>query len=172
MIRQQGSHQGKRIFFGWDRHLLGQVDAYVAALGRFGPVLSIDAIDAAPHYLAASEWVCRNVAGAPRHAGVLICATGIGVSIAANKFRGIYAARCSSAEDAELSRTVNNCNVLCLAARSGLELNQQILSAFFAVPYEGRRLEQLELITTLEMERVSPLRLVGVGEPPSRRRVG
>ena len=43
----------------------------------------------------------------------------MGMSIAANKFRGIYAARCTTVEDAELARTINNANVLCLAAKHG-----------------------------------------------------
>lgn len=171
MIRQLGSHQGKRIFFGWDRHLAGEVEAYAAELGCFGPVVPVAAFDGTPHYLDSSEWVCRNVAGAPRHVGVLICATGIGVAIAANKFRGIYAARCLSADDAELSRVVNNCNVLCLAARSGFELNRQLLAAFLTVPYEGRRLDQLEKIATLGVEG-SSLRLVSGAEPNRQRRVG
>jgi len=171
MIRQQGSHAGKRIFFGWDRHLAGEVEAYVAELGATGPVVSVDAFDGAPHYLAASEWVCRHVAGAPRHVGVLICATGIGVAIAANKFRGIYAARCLTTEDAELSRVVNNCNVICLAARSGFELNRQLLAAFLTVPYEGRRLDQLEKIASLGVEG-SSLRLVSGAVPAPQRRVG
>ena len=46
----------------------------------------------------------------------------MGMSIAANKFRGVYAARCLSVEDAELARTINNANVLCLAARTGREI--------------------------------------------------
>lgn len=152
MIHELGSHRGKRILFGWDRHLVGEVGGYVEELKTFGDLSCVTAGDDAPHYLASAEWVCRRVLGSGGRVGVLVCATGIGVSIAANKFRGIYAARCLGVEDAELARTVNNANVLCLAARSGFELNRRILAAFMSVPYEGRRLEQLERITTLGLE--------------------
>lgn len=171
MIRQQGSHEGKQIFFGWDRHLLGEVEHYAAELAAFGELVSIAARDGAPHYITASEQVCRRVAGSPGHVGVLICASGIGVSIAANKFRGIYAARCLNVDDAELARVVNNANVLCLAARSTFELNRRILATFLTVPYEGRRLEQLERIATLGVESSASLHVVG--DTSSRqRRVG
>ena len=172
MIRQQGSHQGKQIVFGWDRHLVDEVAAYTAELAAFGSVLPVAATGAAPHYLAASEWVSRRVAGSPGRVGVLICATGIGVSIAANKFRGIYAARCLSVEDAELARVVNNANVLCLAGRATLEVNRHILATFLSVPYEGRRLEQLERIATLGLEGSGTLRVVSDERDAWRRRVG
>ena len=81
-----------------------------------------------------------------------MCSTGMGMSIAANKFRGVYAARCLTEEDASLSRSINNANVLCLAVRSGLAANQQIIDAFMNTPYDGRKLEQLEYITCLELE--------------------
>ena len=51
--------------------------------------------------------------------GVLICGTGIGMSIAANKVPGVRAARCITVEDARLARRHNNANVLCLAANKG-----------------------------------------------------
>ena len=149
MISQLGIHAGHTIVFGFDHHLLPVVDGYAAALRQFGNVMSVVHGDA-PNYLTSTEQVCKRVRGVPGVVGVLVCSTGMGISIAANKFSGIYAARCLSVEDAELARTINNANVLCLAARSGLELNQQIIESFMQTPYEGRKLEQLSRITSFE----------------------
>jgi ribose 5-phosphate isomerase B len=74
----------------------------------------------------------------------------MGMSIAANKFKGIYAARCLSAEDAEMCRTINNANVLCLGAKFGLLANKDMITAFVSAPYTGRKLEELEYITRFE----------------------
>ena len=155
MISLLGPHRGKKLVFGFDHHALPVVDDYVGVLAAYGIVMSAVHGDT-PHYLASTERVCDRVRGREDSVGVLICSTGIGVSIAANKFRGIYAARCLSTEDAELSRTINNANVLCLALRSGLELNRQIISTFMTTAYEGRKLEQLSRITLLEHDLALP----------------
>jgi ribose 5-phosphate isomerase B len=102
------------------------------------------------HYLTSAELVCRDVQEDPNSFGILICGTGMGMSIAANKFRGIYAARCTSVDDAEAARTINNANVLCLAAKMGFAHNAQIVEAFIRTPYTGRKLEELEYITEIE----------------------
>lgn len=149
MISLLGTHRGKKIVFGFDHHALPEVDAYTATLSAYGLVMSAVHGDA-PHYLSSTERVCVRVRARAEAVGVLICSTGIGVSIAANKFGGVYAARCVSVEDAELCRTVNNANVLCLALRSGLDANRTIIHAFMTIAYEGRKLEQLSRITLLE----------------------
>jgi ribose 5-phosphate isomerase B len=149
MISLLGAHHGKRIIFGFDHHALAQADAYTGVLSVYGMVMS--AVHGEnPHYLSSTERVCERVRARTDAVGVLICSTGIGVSIAANKFGGVYAARCLSVEDAELSRTINNANVLCLALRTGFEINQEIIGAFMTTAYEGRKLEQLSRITLLE----------------------
>jgi ribose 5-phosphate isomerase B len=151
MISQLGTHEGKKIIFGFDHHLLPEVDAYMLALGRHGMVVSA-AVGDTPHYLTSAERVCQRVRGRRDVVGVLICSTGIGISIAANKFSGIYAARCLTPEDAQLSRTINNSNVLCLAMRSSLAVNAEIIDTFMTTAYEGRKLEQLSRITMLELD--------------------
>jgi len=142
MIEQLGAHVGKRIVFGYDRHLLPEIDGYVAALAGFGMVVT-ETDPARLHYLTSAERVCRRVRGRPDAVGVLACMTGIGVSIAANKFGGVYAARCLSVADAQLARTINNANVLCLAVGSGALLNAAIIDAFMRTPYQGRKLDEL-----------------------------
>jgi HAD superfamily phosphatase (TIGR01668 family) len=142
MIDQLGAHLGKRIVLGYDRYLLPEVDDYVAYLAAYGVVVT-DTDPEGLHYLSSVERVCRRVRGRSDAVGVLACNTGIGVSIAANKFGGVYAARCLSIADAEAARTINNANVLCLAVSSGAALNLAIIDAFMRTPYQGRKLEEL-----------------------------
>jgi RpiB/LacA/LacB family sugar-phosphate isomerase len=72
--------------------------------------------------------------------GVLICSTGIGISIAANKVPGIRAALVHDPETAALSRRHNDANILCLAGRStSPELAAACLDAFLAAEFEGGR---------------------------------
>jgi ribose 5-phosphate isomerase B len=111
----------------------------------------IEAVDSGRlHYLSSAELACREVQDEPNSFGILICGTGMGMSIAANKFRGIYAARCTSVDDAEAARTINNANMLCLAAKMGFAHNAQIVDAFIRTPYTGRKLDELEYITEIE----------------------
>ncbi|MDT7934248.1 MAG: ribose 5-phosphate isomerase B [Sphingomonadaceae bacterium] len=72
--------------------------------------------------------------------GVLICGSGIGISIAANRHPHIRAALCSDSTSARLSRAHNDANVLALGARLiGLEVARDCLHAFLATPFEGGR---------------------------------
>lgn len=149
VIRRLGPHVGRRILFGYDRYLLPELDAYRELLARFGEV--VETVDASRlHYLNSAELVCRAVQADPDAFGVLCCGTGMGMSIAANKFSGIYAARCTTVDDAEASRTINNANVVCLASRQGLATNREIVTAFATTPYTGRKLDELEYITQFE----------------------
>ncbi len=159
MIRRLGSHAGKRIYFGYDRYIRPELITYRDAIGRHGEL--VDAVDEGQlHYLTSAELVCTAVQSDPESFGVLCCGTGMGMSIAANKFHGIYAARCMSVEDAELARTINNANVLCLAAKQGFELNQLIVDTFVRTAYTGRKLDELELITRFEGAPAPSLRVV------------
>lgn len=149
MIRRLGSHSGRRIVFGYDRYLAPELIEYRGLLARHGAV--VEAVDRERlHYLNSAEIACREIQAEPNSFGILVCGTGMGMSIAANKFRGIYAARCTSVDDAELARTINNANVLCLAAKFGFAHNAAIIEAFIRTPYTGRKLEELEYITEIE----------------------
>jgi RpiB/LacA/LacB family sugar-phosphate isomerase len=151
VIRRLGSLTGKRIQFGYDRYVLNELPLYQDMLQRHGTLF--EPVDPQwLHYLRSAELTCQAVQNDEEGFGVLCCYTGMGMSIAANKFRGIYAARCVSVEDAELARTVNNANVLCLAAQAGVELNRMIIEAFVWTPYAGRKLDELECITKLESD--------------------
>lgn len=159
MIRRLGSHAGKRIYFGYDRYIASTLPTYIDALSAFGDV--IKAVDENElHYLSSAELVCSAVRADPESFGILCCGTGMGMSIAANKFRDIYAARCITVEDAEMSRTINNANVLCLAAKTDLAINRAIIDAFANTAYTGRKLDELERITRFETSETQPLRAV------------
>lgn len=69
------------------------------------------------HYPIFAHRLCRLIQDGKCDAGILICGTGIGMSIAANKHKGIRAAACSEAFSARLTREHNDSNVLCLGAR-------------------------------------------------------
>ena len=87
--------------------------------------------------------IAREVAGAVARGdferGILICDTGIGMSITANKVRGIRAALCRSAFSARRARQHNDANILCLAAAEVGGGAGEIVSAFFASEFEGGR---------------------------------
>lgn len=166
MLDQLGTHRGKQIVFGYDRHGLAELDAYTAAFSAYGipvPAVVTDKL----HYLTSAERTCQRVAGRVDRVGILMCSTGVGMSIAANKFRGIYAARCLTVEDAELAREINNSNLLCLAIRTGFEVNQQIVHAFLTTPYQGRKLDQLSYLEDLEMKATEAA--LAVSPPPKKR---
>jgi ribose 5-phosphate isomerase B len=137
--------------FGYDHHLGPELAQYRDILGAYGPVS--EAVDGGDlHYLTSARFVCEAVQAGGDCFGVLCCATGIGVSIAANKFRGIYAARCLSVADAVAARVVNNANVLCLSSEAGLPLNREIVAAFVSTSFCGRDIERLAKIAAMELE--------------------
>ncbi len=83
--------------------------------------------------------------------GLLICGSGIGVSIVANRYKGVRAALCRSPKEAQLSRQHNNANVLCLGARiNTMDSLKDIITAWlFAEFEEGRHSERLALFENL-----------------------
>lgn len=84
--------------------------------------------------------------------GILICCTGIGVCIAANKFPGVRAAPCFDEVTAELSRRQNDLNVLCLSGEMlGRRLLSRLIGAWLNTPFEGgRHARRLQKIARLE----------------------
>lgn len=95
--------------------------------------------------------VASAVAGGEFDRGILICNTGIGMCIAANKMRGIRAALCHDALSAARARQHNDANILCLAAIGDPEAMPEILDAFFTTEFEGgRHQRRLDKITEME----------------------
>jgi ribose 5-phosphate isomerase B len=95
--------------------------------------------------------VAMAVARGDFERGILICNTGIGVSMAANKVKGIRAALCCDAFMARRARQHNDANVLCLGTELGPELTADIVSAYLATDFEGgRHLRRVNKIRALE----------------------
>ena len=96
--------------------------------------------------------VCDRVASGEFDFGILCCGTGIGMSIAANKIKGIRAACCSDYFSAKYTRLHNDANVLCMGARVvGAGLATELMKVFLETEFEGgRHKERVDLITELE----------------------
>ena len=99
--------------------------------------------------------VSTAVASGTSELGILICGTGIGMSIVANKHQGIRAAVCESTASAQLSREHNDANILCLGARiTSLETAMEIVKMFLSTPFSGgerhlNRIQKIHSITGL-----------------------
>jgi ribose 5-phosphate isomerase B len=86
--------------------------------------------------------------------GILICGSGVGASVAANKLRGIRAALCGDTYSGHQSREHDDCNVLCLGARvTGAELALEIVRAFVGAKFTGEERHQRRLNQVAEIER-------------------
>ncbi len=87
--------------------------------------------------------VARGVAKGEFDRGILLCGTGIGMSIAANRTKGARAALCYDLFGAKMSRLHNDANVLCLGGRmTGFGLMKEIVYTWLATPFEGGRHER------------------------------
>lgn len=108
--------------------------------------------DARVDYPDFAERVAHDVANGAAERGVLVCGTGIGMAVAANKIDGIRAVNVTTPEFAELSREHNNANVVTLSGRFVADAtNRAILDAFLATPFgEGRHAGRVEKIMALE----------------------
>ena len=107
---------------------------------------STDSVD----YPVYAKKVCRAITNGECDKGILICGTGIGISITANKFKGIRAALCTDCFFAEATRLHNDANVLALGGRVvGPGLAIKIVDTFLNTPFSGderhmRRIRQME----------------------------
>ena len=124
--------------------LLGWLNKHGVAYQDFG-CNSTESV----HYPLFARAVAQAVAEGEYSRGILICGTGIGMSIAANKVKGIRAALCHNAFTAQCSREHNNANILCLGARLLTPAQiEEIVEIWFNTPFAGGRhqlrLEMLE----------------------------
>lgn len=105
-----------------------------------------------PRYACA---VAQAVAAGEADGGILICGTGVGMSIAANKVAGIRAVVCSEPYSARLSRQHNNTNVLAFGSRVvGLELAKMIVDAWLDAMFEGGRHQmRVDAMMAIEQQR-------------------
>lgn len=99
------------------------------------------------------ELVAKKVAAGECDCGIAICGTGVGISIAANKIKGIRAALCTDCFTAEATRLHNDANVLCMGGRVvGEGLALKIVDTFLDTPFSGeeRHIRRVEKIAKLE----------------------
>lgn len=98
------------------------------------------------------EVVGRAVVAKEVDCGILICGTGLGISLAANKVKGVRAAVCSEPFTAKMSRAHNNCNVLAFGARVvGAELAKMIVDVWLNTEFEGgRHQRRVDMIMEIE----------------------
>lgn len=103
-------------------------------------------------YPEVAKIVCNSVASGECNRGILVCGTGIGMSIAANKIKGIRAACCSDTFSAKYTRLHNDANILCMGGRVvGPGLALELVDLFVNTEYEGgRHQKRLDMITELE----------------------
>lgn len=100
-------------------------------------------------YPVFAKALCKEINDGNAELGILVCGTGIGMSMAANKVKGIRAAVCSDYFSAKFTRAHNDANVMCLGARvMGEGLALELVEVFLNTPFEGgkhlRRINMFE----------------------------
>src|SRR5512137_282478 len=148
-----GHHMAERIVFGSDHAGLA-LRAEAVRVAReagfevedLGP-LTGESVD----YPDFASRVGKAVVEGRARLGVLVCGTGIGMSIAANKVKGVRAAHCTTEYEARMARAHNDANVLCVGERViGLGLGGAVVAAFLSQPFEGgrhqRRVDQISAL--------------------------
>ncbi len=123
------------------KELLVQVGLQVEDVGCFSPE--------SVNYPDFAENVCQRVIAGDADRGILICGTGIGMSMAANRHRSIRAALCHEQFTAAMSREHNDANVLCLGERViGIGVAKEIVRTWIDTKFGGgRHLERIELFS-------------------------
>ena len=144
-----------KIGFGSDHAAIELKDALLVHLkeqgyecvdfGAYDPNVKTD-------YPVQGQKVAEAIVSGEIDKGVLVCGTGIGISLAANKVPGIRAAVCSEPYSARLTVQHNNANIIAMGARVvGVELGKMIVDEFFGASFEGGRHEnRVNMITEIE----------------------
>ena len=128
--------------------LKGEVLAALGQLGLTALDLGCDCATVSVNYPDYGKKVVDAVLARPGVRGILICGTGLGMSIMANRFPGIRAALCNDLFSAMMSRRHNDANILVLGGRIiGGALAQEIVRVWLTTPFEGGRHQQrLDLV--------------------------
>ncbi len=128
-----------------------EVAAYIRELGHTVINYGTDTC-ASCNYPEYGEKVARAIVAGEADCGVLICGTGVGISIAANKVKGIRAGVCADATTARLIKEHNNANILAFGARIvGGELAKDMVKAYLEAEFlGGRHQDRIDLIRAIE----------------------
>jgi ribose 5-phosphate isomerase B len=163
----------KRVAIGSDHvgyPLKEEIKRYLDELGYSYQDFGAQSVERTDYPLFAKD-VTASVTSNQADLGILICGTGVGMSIAANKVKGIRAVVCSEPYSAMLSRQHNNTNVLALGARViGLELARMIVKAWLEAEFEGgRHAARVEMISQIEAGR--PVEITETKDPTRQERL-
>lgn len=128
-----------------------EMAAYLTELGHEVINIGTDTLDSC-NYPEYGEKAGRMVAAGEADCGVLICGTGVGISIAANKVKGVRAAVCSESVTARLVKEHNNANIIAFGARIvGSETAKAILDAYLNAEFQGgRHQKRIDMIHAIE----------------------
>ncbi len=144
MIALGSDHAG----FELKQHIIKHLEERNIEYKDYGPY-SADSVD----YAVYAEKTAKGVVGGECELGILCCGTGVGISIAANKVRGIRACCCSDKFSAEMTRLHNDANMLCLGGRVvNPEQGIELVDIFIDTPFSGeeRHARRIAQITELE----------------------
>ena len=148
MIALASDHAGYELREKIKEYFEGNGIGYIDC-GAFSP----ESVD----YPLIAKTACEKITAGECEKGILCCGTGVGISIAANKFKGIRAAVCYSEDVARLVRVHNDANVLCLGGRvTGSETAAKLVDIFLNTTFDGgerhrRRIGQMEGIENCEL---------------------
>jgi ribose 5-phosphate isomerase B len=136
-------------------HLKREIFALLKELHLEVQDVGCNSPDQSAHYPLYGKKVVEAVLSRPNGRGILICGTGLGMSVVANRFPGIRAALCHDAYTAEMSRRHNDANLLVLGGRLlEPEKAREIVRLWLTTPFEGgRHQERLELLEQLAQEK-------------------
>ena len=127
------------------------IEAYLDSRGLAYKDFGTDSTESC-HYPIYGARAAKAVASGECDRGIVICGTGIGMSLVANKVKGIRCALCSDPYSARMTRAHNNANMLAFGARViGVELAKMIVAEFLDTPFEGGRHQtRIDMITAIE----------------------
>ncbi|MCQ2770710.1 MAG: ribose 5-phosphate isomerase B [Clostridia bacterium] len=128
-----------------------EIKAYLESKGYEVVNFGTDSTERA-NYPVYGEAVANAIVNGEVDLGVLICGTGVGISLAANKVNGIRACVCSEPYSAKLSRQHNNSNIIAFGARViGIETAKMIVDEWLSAEYEGgRHAVRVEMLADIE----------------------
>ncbi|MBO4979182.1 MAG: ribose 5-phosphate isomerase B [Clostridia bacterium] len=146
--------ENKNILIGSDHagyELKLKVIEHLRELGYTPIDVGNDSLESCDYPIFANR-LCEGIQEGKAPLGILVCGTGIGMSLVANKHKGIRAACCSDTFSARLTREHNDANVLCFGSRVvGMGLAFDLVDNFLSAEYQGgKHAKRVEMITAVE----------------------
>ena len=144
-----------KVFIASDHAAVNEKAEVIKHIEKYGEIIDLGpSDDTRVNYPDFAGDLCKNVITDENAKGILLCGSGIGMSMVANRYKGIRAALCKSTEDASLSVQHNNANVLCLGARTtDIDLIKKICDCWFEAEFEGGRHQtRIDLFTNMGID--------------------